>query len=86
MNTSPLASGDTGTAQPGHDRDGFERFRDAVYLDSDLQQRLLGAKDLVELEQRIAHEAAQLGYTVSPAEIASHRALLRRDWMEQWLP
>ena len=69
-------------AEPG--RQNFERFRERVLADGDLQEALASVTDpsaFVDLTVRLGRE---LGYPFSNRDVENAIQAGRRKWLERW--
>ena len=63
----------------------FHAFRQHVFGDAALLQRLSAITPLDALIGSAAHEGAALGYPFSATDVLAEVQRVRRDWIEQWI-
>lgn len=65
---------------------GLEAFRQAVYADSALGERLWEPIDRAAFVEIVLREAQARGYDIDRRELEEAMQAGRRAWIERWLP
>ncbi len=82
-----IAAGDPGTPLPeAHDPQWqFTQFRQQVFGDPALQERLIGIRSREDFAQACVRQGRALGRDFTEAEVLSAMACGRDAWMRQWI-
>jgi hypothetical protein len=63
----------------------IERFRDVVFADPELQERLRGIRDWDAFVAASVDAAARRGLELSAEDVLAAREERRRSWRERWV-
>jgi hypothetical protein len=82
-----VKSSDHGDPYPDHDgfEAAFQRFRETVFVNKDLQKRLLIQADPMGFIAESIAAGEELGFFFTDAEVLSAMNAGRRAWIEQWI-
>ena len=64
---------------------GFDRFRDVVLANEDLQRQLRETPDKETFLEVMMNLGRECGYNFSIADIESALGQARRTWIERWI-
>jgi hypothetical protein len=68
------------------EQSGFAAFREKVFADEDLQERLRGVADRAQFVAAVIRAGAESGCHFSAADVLSAMRLGQVAWLASWLP